>query len=49
VPVGRADIAVEASAEEKTNQVHVTVNLKNQSTTAAKQISFFMQMQTKQK
>ena len=36
VPVGRADIAVEASAEEKTNQVHVTVNLKNQSTTAAK-------------
>ena len=36
VPVGRADIAVEASAEEKTNQVYVTVKLKNQSTTATK-------------
>ena len=36
MPVGRADIAVEASAEEKTNQVYVTVKLKNQSTTATK-------------
>lgn len=36
VPVGRADMAVEASAEEKTNQVYVTVKLKNQSTTATK-------------
>lgn len=36
VPVGRADIAVEASAEEKTNQVYVTVKLKNQSTTETK-------------
>ena len=35
LPVGRADIAVEASAEENENQVHITVQLKNQSAQAA--------------
>ena len=35
LPVGRADIAVEASTEENDNQVHITVQLKNQSAQAA--------------